>query len=284
MIIFVYLRNRLHWLLDLKRPKSRLAIQLSLSAAMSETPVLTSRPSVILVHGSWHTNEYFGPLRSLLEAKGYPTIAPLLPTTGGTPGKVGLHEDAAVVRAEIKKLVDQGKDVILVMHSYGGLVGSQAVEGFGKASRKQHGLSGGVIHMAFITAFLLPEGSSLAAAIAAKLEGETYMMPNPETKFYNDLSEEEQKLWVAKLKPIPVACHTAPLTHAGWQHVPVSYLFCENDIALPIQLRERMVATAKEAGVTVWTKSCTSGHSPMLSQPEVVAKFIFEACDNGVHD
>lgn len=189
----------------------------------------TSKPSVILVHGSWHTNEYFGPLRSLLEAKGYPTTAPLLPTTGGTPGKDGLHEDAAVVRAEINRLVDQGKDVILVMHSYGGLVGSQAVEGLGKASRKQHGLPGGVIHMAFIAAFLLPEGSSLAAAIAVKLEGEMYMMPNPETAFYNDLPQEEQNLWVAKLKPVPVASHTTPLTHAGWHNISVSYRFCEND-------------------------------------------------------
>ena len=71
-------------------------------------------------------------------------------------------DDANIVRSEIVKLVeDEGKEVVVVMHSYGGVVGSQACEGLGRVQRQQKGLAGGVIRLYYMCAFVLPAGQSL---------------------------------------------------------------------------------------------------------------------------
>lgn len=52
-----------------------------------------------------------------------------------------------------------------VLHSYGGIVGSEAVhESFGKQARRGNGKSGGVVALLYMTAFVLPKGDSLASA------------------------------------------------------------------------------------------------------------------------
>jgi hypothetical protein len=55
-------------------------------------------------------------------------------------------------------VVSAGKEVVLVMHSYGGIIGSEAVNGLEKAGRKE---KGGVVHALLIAAFLVSKGSSL---------------------------------------------------------------------------------------------------------------------------
>lgn len=57
------------------------------------------------------------------------------------------------------------KTVVVVMHSYGGLVGSEAIPpGLTFLDRKKRGLKGGVIHLFFFAAFLLEVGQSVLSA------------------------------------------------------------------------------------------------------------------------
>lgn len=58
-------------------------------------------------------------------------------------------------------LLDAGKDLLLVMHSYGGLAGNCSAKGLSKKERSSAGHEGGVIGLVFITAFVAKEGSSL---------------------------------------------------------------------------------------------------------------------------
>ena len=52
-----------------------------------------------------------------------------------------------------------------VLHSYGGIVGTEAVhESLGKHARHGKGLSGGVVALLYMTAFVLAKGGSLASA------------------------------------------------------------------------------------------------------------------------
>ena len=58
-----------------------------------------------------------------------------------------------------------GKTVVVVMHSYGGLVGSEAIpEELSYARRQAQGRPGGVIHLFFYSAFLLNDGQSVLGA------------------------------------------------------------------------------------------------------------------------
>lgn len=65
-----------------------------------------------------------------------------------------------------------------------------------------------------------------------------------------------------------------PLTKTAHTEIPVSYLYCESDQALPLSLQEAMV---KHSGLRVQELRCTAGHSPFLSQPDTFVERIQEA-------
>lgn len=96
-------------------------------------------------------------------------------------------------------------------------------------------------------------------------------MADPGHRFYNDLSQEEKDHWVSELRPSPAIAQLTPLTYTAYTHYPVTYLLCEKDEALPIDLQKMMVAGT---GIDFQTETCTSGHSPFLSQPETVLKVV----------
>ena len=132
--------------------------------------VTTKKPTVLFVHGSWHSPAHFKPVMELFEANGFRTSCPCQPSFGSAP-TIKMYEDAECIRSEIKKIVEhEGKDLIPVLHSYGGIVGTQAIhESFSKASRQSLGLSGGVLRIVYMCAFLLPLGDSLGSAFGGEL-------------------------------------------------------------------------------------------------------------------
>ena len=92
-------------------------------------------------------------------------------------------------------------------------------------------------------------------------------MQDPEHRFYNDLTPDQQQYWVSKLKLHPAQAQLTPLTFTAYKHHPTAYLYCTNDQALPYEVQQMMVGGC---GVDVQTFSCMAGHSPFLSQPQAV--------------
>ena len=137
----------------------------SATATKTEQP-----PTVILVQGSFQIPEVYQKLVDGLVAKGYPTIHPTLPSCSDVDNtefpQRSLIDDALKIRSELIRQVEYGgKTVIVVMHSYGGLVGSEAIaEELSYSKRQGQGLPGGVIHLFFYAAFLLEEGKSVLSA------------------------------------------------------------------------------------------------------------------------
>jgi hypothetical protein len=66
-------------------------------------------------------------------------------------------------------LLDSGTDILLVLHSYGGLPGAAAAKGLSKVEREKEGKQGGVVGLAFITALVAREGDSLEQMVGGKL-------------------------------------------------------------------------------------------------------------------
>ena len=97
---------------------------------------------------------------------------------------------------------------------------------------------------------------------------------NPEHLFYHDLPPEQQKHWASQLKPQTAIAQKTPLTQVAYSDIPVSYLYCTDDKALPIAVQEAMV---KQSGVDVQEFTCTAGHSPFLSQPNVFVDCIMKS-------
>lgn len=123
--------------------------------------------TIVFLHGSWHNPNHFKTIRDVFEKDGYPTECPLQPTYNAKPAPpvLGIEDDVKVVQDLLTKLLDDGKKVIMVLHSYGGVLGTEAVrEHFGKKSRQERGLTGGVLGLLYMCAFVIPVGISLETA------------------------------------------------------------------------------------------------------------------------
>jgi pimeloyl-ACP methyl ester carboxylesterase len=123
----------------------------------------TQKPTILFVHGSWHNPNHFTPIRTLFESQGFHTECPLQATYNAKPhSTLSLKDDVEVIQATLTELVNHGKEVIVVMHSYGGVLGTEAVlESFGKTACQKKGLPGGVTRLLYLAAFVLPLGASL---------------------------------------------------------------------------------------------------------------------------
>lgn len=128
-----------------------------------------TKPSIALIPGAWHSPVHYEKLITLLENAGYPVKTMQLPSAGSVePKKESTAGDAEAIRENLLlPLLNEGNDVIVLMHSYGGCPGAAAAKGLGKTERKT---SGSVIGLIFIAAFLAREGDSLLSALGGKFD------------------------------------------------------------------------------------------------------------------
>jgi hypothetical protein len=121
-----------------------------------------TRPTIVIVPGAWQLPAGFDLLLEQLRASGTRTeIVPLLSVGGAETPLKGLSDDVTAVRKTVETLANEGQEIVLLCHSYGGVVGSCAVEGLDIVSRGKEGKEGGVLLIVYCTAFVLPKGKSL---------------------------------------------------------------------------------------------------------------------------
>ncbi|EKG13822.1 hypothetical protein MPH_09003 [Macrophomina phaseolina MS6] len=127
---------------------------------------------VHIIPGSFTLERFYVPLRNAVIAAGYEaSITPLL-SAGKRDGQPAatMEEDAQHIRKANEALLEQGKDIVLVMHSYGGIPGTQSVEGLLKSEREKTGQAGGVARLVYLTALAPEPGRSLNDVMAPLME------------------------------------------------------------------------------------------------------------------
>ena len=109
----------------------------------------------------WEGPAVFSKVVSILNAEhDYPTqIIPLVSTGTNGPNAKNFPSDVQAIREAVEDVVNQSKEIILIMHSAGGYTGSQAVKDLGLTQRKERGQVGGVKKLVYVSGALLPEGS-----------------------------------------------------------------------------------------------------------------------------
>src|ERR1700761_8877763 len=120
------------------------------------------KPTLIFLPGGWHTPECFEPVTKILSNAGYEIDNVAFPSIGtelrGSMPLQGWAEDVKIVRQTVLAHLELGKEVVLIVHSYSGTVGSEAVQGLGKTEWQRLGGKGGVIRLVYLTALALPIG------------------------------------------------------------------------------------------------------------------------------
>lgn len=125
--------------------------------------MLDTKPTILIIHGAWHHPAYFASVIDLLKAHGYDSVCPHLPTCNHdeNPTKT-LADDVALIRNMASTLADEGKEIVALMHSYGGVVGTDALYGLSATERARQGLKGGLKSLIYMCAFIPHKGQSLA--------------------------------------------------------------------------------------------------------------------------
>ncbi|KAL1958634.1 hypothetical protein VTO42DRAFT_3977 [Malbranchea cinnamomea] len=128
----------------------------------------TTNPVVVLVPGAWHTPAAFDVLRPVLHKRNYDSVAVSLPSVSVAPGLPDFSADVAAVRETVEhQLNEQGRNVVLVMHSYGGVVGTEALKGLSEEEWTQRGEKTHVVALVYITRVVPKLGGSCGKASTA---------------------------------------------------------------------------------------------------------------------
>lgn len=233
---------------------------------------MTETPTVVLVHGAFADASGFAGIIRQLQRAGYPVTAPPNPCRG-------LHSDADTVARQVSAI---NGPVVLVGHSYGGAVVTQASAGL------DH-----VTALVYLAAFGVDEGESAAtvqqpfppAAGAANIVPTPYDAPGaiggpdlfikPEAfheTFCADVPIDVAAVMAVTQRPVSAAAFTENATSAGWKTKPSWYLVSEHDHSIPPEAERFM---AKRMGAT--TESIAASHCAYIAQPVVVAEFIASA-------
>ena len=237
---------------------------------------MSATPTICLVHGAWADASSWTSVIQRLQAAGHTVVAP--PNT-----LRGVGADAAVIRSYLDTVAGP---VILVGHSYGGFVITNAATG-----------AQNVKALVYVDAFIPDEGqpvaaltgeaSALAAAAAnptalfklVPIPGappqvaDTYLLPDVVAEsFANGLSAADQALIHATQRPASFAAVVEPSGPPAWKDIPSWAIVGTQDrIITPDSQR----AMAERAGAKI--TEVDASHVSMVSHPDVVVAVIEEA-------
>ncbi|WP_394834653.1 alpha/beta hydrolase [Pendulispora rubella] len=233
------------------------------SGGPSEPAPAGTRPSVVLVHGAFVDGSGWEGVYKILKRDGYPVTVVQNPT-------VSLADDVAVTGRAIGA---QTGPVILVGHSYGGVVISEA------------GNDPKVAALVYVTAFAPDKGESVQSLIAnpppdapvppilPPQDGFLFLDQSKfAASFAADVNADEAAFMAASQVPWGVGAISATVATPAWRTKPSFYLVATADKMIPPAAQESM---AKRAGATV-TKA-EGSHAIFVSRPDAVASVIEKA-------
>jgi pimeloyl-ACP methyl ester carboxylesterase len=224
------------------------------------------KPVVVLVHGAFADSSSWNGVIAVLAHDGYRVIA--------APDTLrGVRADADVVADVVKSVAGP---VVLVGHSYGGSVISEAAEG-----------APNVKALVYVSAFA-PEagetalgltgrfpGSTLGSALAPAVGGDLYILQDRfPAQFAADVPAAQAALMAVGQRPIAQAALTEPETAPAWKHVPSWFIYGDADRNIPPAAMAFMAQRA-QARQSVAIKGAS--HVVMVSHAIEVAGLIEQA-------
>jgi pimeloyl-ACP methyl ester carboxylesterase len=219
--------------------------------------------SIVLVHGGFVDGSGWEGVYQILKKDGYNVGIVQNPTTS-------LADDVAATK---RVIAEQKGPVILVGHSYGGAVITEA------------GNDSSVAALVYITAFAPDAGESVAslikdpppgAAVPPILPPQDGFLALDKSKFAAsfaaDVAPEKAEFMASSQVPWGLPALNGAVTQPAWRRKPSWYLVATDDRMIPPPAQRAM---SKRAGASM--AEVKGSHAVYVSQPQAVAEIIKKA-------
>lgn len=220
---------------------------------------------VLLCHGAYAGAWEWSDVASALKERGIDAVAIDL-STRTVSGS--LAEDEQLVREALAKW---NEPAVLVGHSYSGAV----ITGASVANPR-------VAHLIYVAAVLPQAGESVSASrgappmkMTANIDSQPSIPDRQATaaRLFNDASAAQSAWATPQLGGFARAAFDEVPSGLGWREHPTTYVLCTLDLSIPLTLQERY-ASNTSAQVRI-----EAGHSPMITQPGILANIIAEVAE-----
>jgi pimeloyl-ACP methyl ester carboxylesterase len=230
------------------------------------------KPTIVLVHGAFEDASIWRSVVALLLNDGFPVIA------FGNP-LLGVAVDTAYLRSVLNRI--EGP-IVLVAHSYGGAVITQA------------GAEDSKVKALVYAAAIMPAPGEAASNLLERYPGSTfptsvepvnYTLPDGTSGTYllyqadkfqsnvaADVPDKDATLMFITQRPMNLAALNEKVTAAGWETKPSWQIRTLQDLAIPVD-EQKFEADRARAHVL----EVDSSHSVTISHPDVVAVAIEQA-------
>ena len=234
------------------------------------------KPTIVLVHGSWADASSWNAVATELRSQDFTVLAP--------PNLLrGVAVDAPYIASFLTQLTSG--PVVLVGHSYGGFVITNAATG-----------GGDVRALVYVDAFMPDDGETTFQLVGGSgsaidvpdpttvldivgypgaPEGDAEAFLKPDTvhqSFAQDLPEADRWLIVAGQRPATLSSNTTGSMTSAWKTLPSWAVVGTEDRIIPPDVQRRM---AERAGATI--TEVAASHVSMVSKPRATIDAILAA-------
>jgi pimeloyl-ACP methyl ester carboxylesterase len=253
----------------------------ALAPAASAQPV-RPKPTIVLVHGAFADASGWAGVTERLQSRGYTVVAPANPLRG-------VASDAAYLRSVLSTI---SGPIVLVGHSYGGVVITNAATG-----------NPNVKALVYVAAYAPDEGESigsLSALIPGGMIGPATLtilpFPAPDGStalegiitpsvfrdvFAADLPARTAAVMASAQRPAALQLLGEPSGVPAWKTIPCWYLIAGRDNAIGTNLERVM---AKRIPHVTAIEVNGASHVAMISHPDTTTQLILRAAGGRVGD
>jgi pimeloyl-ACP methyl ester carboxylesterase len=234
-----------------------------------------TKPTIVFVHGAFAESSSWNDVIRLLQPEGYTMIAAANPLRG-------VKYDSEYL-ASLLQTIDG--PIVLVGHSYGGMVITNAIDG-----------NSNVTALVYVAGFA-PEIGESAADLSGRFPGGTLAPTLNAVELPDgnkDVYIQQDKFWAQFVADVPesqaqlMAATQRPITEAGligasesesWKNLPSWFIFGDLDKNIPVA-SHRFMAERANAREIVELKG--TSHAVSVSNPEAVANIIRSAVNETI--
>ncbi|PSN69468.1 hypothetical protein BS50DRAFT_675602 [Corynespora cassiicola Philippines] len=257
------------------------------------SPSHPPKPTLILIPGTFMPpTSYTSLLESLPLSTGSRVLFPELASSWSFhPSGETVNTDAAALRRTLEQQFDAGNEVVLLMHSYGCIVGCAAAAGLSVAQRRAEGKRGGVRGLVAVAGYIVRKGVSVRDTLpgGVVVDGEQTPIGEPvDTGYTANLHDLRRQMY--STVPVPEAsfranlakmvgegkrCLTSKSPAQGWADEGFegrrAYVRAVRDTCLTAEQQEQMI---EASGVEWMVEDLDAGHEVCKTHVEPLVELI----------